>query len=165
MRATAWHRAGVSRGALVLIAAAIAGHAVADEPACAAQLQAERVRIESDYARQRPDPADAAAFARWSQRLQAALVVATRQADLCRLRSKVPADEVPAATAAAEAAPQNQARRATLSTCLDQARLRGDDVARRYAGRELSPTEELRLRTEQDTLATQRQLCVEAPPP
>lgn len=164
MRANAWHRAGLIQGVL-LLAMAGSGSVAAEEHVCAATLAAETRRIESEYAKQRPDAADTAAFSRWSQRLKVALEVAVRQADLCRLRSRVPADELPAATAAAETAPQTQARRATLSTCLDQARLRGDDVARRYAGRELSPTEELRLRNEQDTLATQRQLCVETPPP
>jgi hypothetical protein len=39
----------------------------------------------------------------------------------------------------------------------------GEELARRYGGHELSPTEQLRLKNEQEKLSTQRQDCVQQP--
>lgn len=159
-----------ARHIVVFCAAAAAPlAALAQDRQCEARVQSEVARLEREYAKQRPDPGDNAAYQRWQRQLQGALQSVAREAESCRnqARSAAEAAKGPVATPTAAQATLIDAPARTpsipVSTCLDQARVLGDELARRYGGRELSPTEQLRLKSEEEKLATQRHDCMQPP--
>jgi hypothetical protein len=150
------------------LAAAAPLAALAQDRQCEARVKSEVSRLEQQYAKQRPDPGDNAAQQRWQRQLQAALQAVAREAESCRERSRQIAEAERAVQAAQDvlgAQPAQPVRPppAAASACLDQTRMLGEELARRYGGHELSPTEQLRLRNEQEKLSGQRQQCVQQP--
>lgn len=150
-----------------LAAAPLAG--VAQDRQCAARVQAETLRLEREYLKQRPDPSDTAGQQRWQRQLRDALQAVAREAESCRDQARVVAEAAKGPVTAPHTAlatpPVPAARSPSIpaSTCLDQARILGDELSRRYGGRELSPTEQLRLKNEEEKLVLQRQACVQPP--
>lgn len=162
-----------ARHIVVFCVAAAAPLAVlAQDRQCEARVQSEVSRLEREYAKQRPDPGDNANYQRWQRQLQGALQNVAREAEACRQRSRQLAEAVQAAQAVQPAQDTQNAQQpgqparplpSAASSCLDQTRMLGEELARRYGGRELSPTEQLRLQNEQEKLSTRRQDCVQQP--
>jgi hypothetical protein len=152
--------------------------ALAQDRQCESRVQSEIARLEREYAKQKPDAADTAGQQRWQRQLQGALQSVALEAERCRQRA-VQAEEAArhAQQALNPADPQGDTRAlqslravqpvqpssVSASSCLDHARVLGEELARRYGGRELSPTEQLRLKSEEEKLVTQRQACIQQP--
>lgn len=113
---------------------------------CVARYESERARIERELARDAPKASDREAYQRWSQRLHDLL--------------KAAADEAEACTRASRPAPAPQAV-AAQQACLDGVHRAGDDIARRYGQRTLSPSEQAARRAEEEKLLDQRRACTQ----
>jgi hypothetical protein len=129
---------------LLLVAGSAQGAEPKAQEKCITQLQAEQVRIERDFARDRPPASDKTANERWVKNLHAALTAAGKAAESCERQSK------PAMTST---------HRSTLEACIAQVGSRSQEVERRYSGRTLSREEQERLRSEHQALHEQRIAC------
>jgi len=129
----------------------------AQDRQCAARVQVETLRLEREYLKQRPDPSDTAAQQRWQRQLRDALQAVAREAESCRDQARIATEStrVPVTAQTQQAEPAAKPPAISTSSCLDQTRILGDELARRYGGRELSPTEQLRLKNEEEKLVTQ----------
>lgn len=142
---------------------------MAQDRQCAARVQVETLRLEREYLKQRPDPSDTAGQQRWQRQLRDALQAVAREAEHCRDQARTTAEAAKdpvAGPATTPGTPNDVPARPpsfSASSCLDQTRILGDELSRRYGGRELSPTEQLRLKNEEEKLVAQRQACMQPP--
>ena len=111
---------------------------------CAAQLQAEQLRIERDFARDRPPKSDKVAFDRWANNMHAALNAAGKQAEACERES------TPSLT---------PDRRKTLENCLARNSAKTDEVLRKYSSPKPTREEQAKQRGELEELQRQRIAC------
>jgi Tfp pilus assembly protein PilV len=130
--------------ALLLMAGSAHGAELSAEQRCAVQLQAEQMRIERDFARDRPPAGDKVAHERWAKNLHVALNAAGRAAETCERQSKPP---------------MPPERRATLDDCIQRVAAKTEEVSRRYGGRTQSNEEQARQRAELQALHEQRIAC------
>lgn len=129
---------------LLLAVALVQSAEVQARPRCAAQLQAEQLRIERDFARDRPPNSDKVAFERWANNMHAALNAAGKQAEACERES------TPSLT---------PDRRKTLETCLAGNSAKTDEVLRKYSGPRPMREEQAKQRAELEELHQQRIAC------
>jgi hypothetical protein len=111
---------------------------------CAAQLQAEQLRIERDFARDRPPKSDKVAFDRWANNMYAALYAAGEQAEACERES------TPSLT---------PDRLKTLESCLARNSAQTDEVLRKHSSLKPTREEQARHRAELEELHQQRIAC------
>lgn len=141
------HKAHTMPGliALFLIAALLLPvSAVQANPRCAAQLRAEQLRIEREFARDRPEKTDKAATERWAANMHAALQAAGKQAESCQRAS---------------APPVTQGQSKALDNCQAASHAKADEIRRKYANRGSSREEQARERAELEQLQDQRIAC------
>lgn len=129
--------------ALSLVGAPFAPAAQEDRQ-CLARFEAERLRIEREFAAQAPKAGDQEAQGRWLKRLTERMEAAGRDAEACSKRSR------PAPTPGS---------RAALDACLDDAARRLTEAEKPYAGRTLTAQEQRALREIQQRLIDERSAC------
>ena len=132
------------KGAISLLLATLLPLISAAQDKCTAQGQAEQLRIEREFAAQRPARGDKAAEQIWSKNLHAALAAAAKQVEDCT-RANTPKAS-PAATA-------------KVDECLAGVRRRGDELQQRYKGRTLTFQEQTALRGEEQRLQDEYMSC------
>lgn len=129
---------------LLFAAALVQSSEVLANQRCAAQLQAEQLRIERDFARDRPAKSDKVAFERWTNNMHAALNAAGKQAEACE-RENTP--------------PMSSERRKTLEGCLAKNSAKTDEVLRKYSRPNPTREEQAQQRAELEELHQQRIAC------
>lgn len=137
------------RYTIPLLLALLIPLASAAQDKCAAQAQAEQLRIEREFTAQRPAKGDATAQQIWSKNLHAALSAAAKQAEDCTR---------------ANAPKPSSAATAKVDECLAAVRRRGDELQQRYKGRTLTVQEQAALRDEQQRLSDEYTSCTRKSP-
>ena len=115
---------------------------------CMAQYQTEQLRIERAAAQQRPVKGDTAAEHKWAKTMHAALALAAKTAEQCKLDNKPP---VPAAVLAKE------------QDCIASLHRRATELNQKYQGKSPSTTEQIAHRAENDKLIEDRMKCSRRP--
>lgn len=132
------------KNAISLLLAILLPLVSAAQDKCTVQGHAEQLRIEREFAAQRPAKGDKTAEQIWSRNLHAALAAAAKQVEDCT-RANTPKPS-PAATA-------------KLDECLAGVRHRGDELQQRYKGRTLTLQEQTALKGEEQRLQDEYMSC------
>ena len=126
---------------LILLALAVIPLFADAQDRCAAQFQAEKVRIEREASQNLPPKGDRAAEVIWSKNLHLALELAGKNAERCTRESTPPA--APAVLAKEQ-------------ECIAGLLRRADELALKYKDRTLTTSEQVAHRAEIDRLVDDR---------